>query len=309
MAAPPKAEVAANDAAIAQMYKVLTGQMQQGVGATQQTFNEASSRVGAVYDDMTRALTQQANATASGLGGQLDMLGIGAATDSATQNLRGQLNQSLISAAQRRATEVSGLQTQGATYGQAGREGISNMNRAGVQVRGDYRTDLEEAIANLEAAKAEAQGQFDVQKLQGETQLAQMRAQAAARARSGGGGGRSGSPLDMLRAQLLGMQILEKQQKLEGGGGGGEWDDRGQGGLNTFLGAPSPYWKNQAGPKFRGELMDILDYAGAQSVNADFLASGQRDPYNIAMGQVPKAPSYLNQDALRQAIQIMYGKA
>lgn len=305
--APPKAEVGANDAAIAQMYKMLTGQMQAGVGAQQNTFNEASSRVGAVYDDMTRALTQQANATAQGLGSQFDMLGIGAATDSATENLRGQLNQSLISAARRRATEVSGLQGQGAAYNAAGREGIMNMNRAGVQMRGDYRTQLEEALANLEAAKVEAQGQFDVQKLQGEAQLAQMRAQARARS-GGGGGGRSGSPLDMLRAQLLGMQILEKQQKLEGGGDE-QWGKRGQGGLNNFLQNPSPYWRNQAGPKFQAELYDILDQTARNSVNADFLATGQRDPYNIAMGQVPKAPGYLNQDALRMAIQIMYGKA
>lgn len=306
MATPPKAEVGANDAAIAAMYNQLVGQLGQGVQATGQNFGDASKQIGSIYDQMTQSLTGQANATAGALGSQFDMLGIGAATDAATQDLRGQLNQSLISAARRKAAEMSGLTTQGAAYKAAGNEGIGNVRREGVQVRGDYRTRLEEAIAQLEAAKAEAAGQIEVQKLQGEVQLAQMRAQA--RARSGGGGGRSGSPMDHLRAQLLGLQILEKQKDLEGGGDE-MWGKRGQGGLNNFLGAPNQYWQNQAGPKFQSALYDILDYAGAQSTNPSFLAGGQKDPYNIAMGQVPKAPSYLNDNALRMALQIFYGKA
>jgi len=302
---PPKGEVAANDAAIAQMYAQLASQLGGGVTATGQNFNSARSEIGSIYDDMTSALTQQANATAAGLGSEFDMLGIGAATDSATQNLRGQLNQSLISAARRRASEMSGLSQQGAAYKASGIEGIGNVRREGVQVRGDYRTRLEEAIANLEAAKAEAQGQYDIQKLQGETQLAQMRAQAASR--GGGGGGGRGNPLDMLRAQLLGLQIMEKQQDLEGGGNQ-QWTKRGQGGLNMFLNQPSMYWESGAGPKVRGALQNII----GQSTDPSRMTAGYKDPYSAAMDLVNKnsmVRTDFYRDALRQALQIYYGKA
>jgi hypothetical protein len=291
------------------MYAQLASQLGVGVTAQGANFNTARNNVGAAYDDMTKALTTQANATATGLGNQFNMLGIGAATDAATQDLRGQLNQSLVSAARRKATEMSGMSQQGAAYKAAGIENVGNVRREGVQVRGDYRTRLEEAIANLEAAKAEAQGQYDVQKLQGEAQLAQMAAQA--RARSGGGGGRSGSPLDQLRAQLLGMQILEKQQKMEEGPES-QWGKRGQGGLDSFLNSPSNYWSGGAGPKVRGALQDIISGSFSQANNPSSIASGMKDPYNIAMGMVNQndmVKTDFYRDSLRQALQIYYGKA
>lgn len=303
MATDPKKTISETDASIAALYNQLAGQLGQGVNAQQSSFNTASGTIGNVYDEMTRALTSQANATAGGLSSELNMLGIGAATDSATEQLRGQLNQSLISAARRKATEMSGLTGQGAAYKAAGLEGVGNVRREGVRSRTDTRTRLEEAMAALEAAKAEAQGQYDLQKLQGEIEL--QRARAASR--GGGGGGGRGSPLDMLRAQLLGMQIMEKQQELEMGPET-PWGKRGQGGLNRFLNQQSDYWTSKAGPKFRAGIDDILDYASAQSTNPSSIASGLKDPYTIAMGRVDKAPSYLNEDALRMALQIYYGK-
>lgn len=302
--ADPKATVNENDAAIAAIYNQLAGQMGAGVNAQQSSFNTAKGEIGGIYDQMTSALTGQANATAGGLSNEFNMLGIGAATDSATEQLRGQLNQSLISAARRKATEMAGLTSQGAAYKGAGLEGVSNVRREGARSRTDARTRLEEAIATLEAAKAEAQGQYDLQKLQGDIELQKMRASARG---GGGGGGRSGSPLDMLRAQLLGMQILEKQQEMEGGGKS-QWSKRGQGGLNAFYGGSSDYWTDKAGPKFRGSVDDILDYASAKALDPKSRAAGHSDPYTIAMGRVDNAPSYINEDALRMALQIYYGK-
>lgn len=309
MANPQNAKIEANDAALKVLYNALAGQAKAGVSAQTQGFKGAAKDVGSIYDEMTNSLRSQANATASGLGANLDMLGIGAATDSATQNLRGQLNQSLISAARRKSTEMAGLTSQGASYAGAGREGITNILREGTGVRADSRTRLEEALASLEAAKVQAQGQYDIQKLQGDVQLAQMRAQA--RARSGGGGGRSGNPLDALRAQMLGLQILKAQGELEGGNGN-QWSKSGQGGLDNFLSNASNYWSGGAGPKVRGALQDIIGGAGSQAINPSSIASGLKDPYTIAMGMVGsnntvKTDFYRN--ALRQGLQIYYGKA
>ncbi len=199
---------------------------------------------------------------------------------------------------------MSGLTQQGAAYKGAGLEGVSNVQREGTRSRSDARTRLEEAIATLEAAKTEAAGQYDLQKLQGDIELQKMRASASG---GGGGGGGRGSPLDMLRAQLLGMQILEKQQDMEAGPES-QWGKRGQGGLNSFFNSPSDYWTGNAGPKFRGSVDNILDYASAQSTNPSSIASGLKDPYTIAMGRVGNAPSGINEDALRMALQIYYGK-
>lgn len=306
--ADPKAQVNLNDRAIKNYYNELAGGIRQGAGAQQAGFSQASSRVGAVYDEMTRALTDQANATSSGLANQFNMLGIGAATDSATNDLRGQLNQALISAARRKAAEQSGLTEQARAYRQAGLESVTNAQREGTRTRSDARTSLMEAVTNLQAAEAQAKGEMDLAKLQGEIQLAQMRQQLAARrGGGGGGGGRRGSPLDMLRAQLMGLEILEKQQDLENGPDS-PWNEGGQGGLNRFLSGPSDYWENQAGPKFRGELQNLIDYGYGQANSPKSIASGMKDPYLIAMGNINSAPSYINQDALSQALQIYFGK-
>lgn len=295
------------DAAIAALYAQLTGQLEQGVNAQQANFGQASNTIGSIYDQMTQSLQEQANATSSGLGQQFSMLGIGEAFDPATNNLRGQLNQSLISAARRRAAEMSGLTQQGAAYASAGREGIGNVQREGARVRGDVRTRLEEVLGKLEAAKVQAQGEYDLQELQGQIQLAQMRASGG----GGGGGGGGGNPLDYLRAQLMGLDILEKQQKL-GQGPEFPWSKSGQGGLNSFLNAPSDYWQNQAGPRVRGALQDIISGSSAKANNPANIAAGLRDPYTIALGMVNQSPSVRTpyyRDALRQALQIYFGKA
>jgi hypothetical protein len=307
MTATSRANIAEGVRAIDRAYGETARQVQGGVNNTKASFGEAARLVGGTYDEMTRALQGQADATASGLGSQLSMLGIGAAQDAATQNLRGQLNQSLISAARRRATGVSGLQFQGAAYKQAGDEAVGNIRREGRQAATDSRTQLMTALLGLEQAEAEAKGQMELQKLQGEIELEQMRQQmraAAARAR-GGGGGRSGSPLDLLRAQLMGLEIQEKMQALQMGPDTSFGSGQGQ--LNQFLGNSSDYWENQAGPKFRAGLEDILDYSFAQANNPASIAAGMDDPYNIAMGNLNRGGRGLNQDALRQALQIYFG--
>lgn len=296
------------DAALAAMYEQLANQVEAGAGVTQANFGNASNTIGSIYDEMTRDLTNQANSTASGLGNQFNMLGIGAAYDPATNDLRGQLNQALVSAARRRATEMSGLTQQGAAYSATGREGASNVRREGGRVRGVVRTQLEKLLADMETAKIQSQGQLDLANLQGQIELAQMR--AAGRGGGGGGGGGRGNPLDMLRAQLLGLEVLEKQQDLENPQS--PWSKSGLGGMNAFLNAPSDYWVEGAGPRVRSALQDIVSGSSAQATNPENIAAGLRDPYNIAMGMVNQSntvrtPRY--RDALRQALQIYYGKA
>lgn len=286
-------------------YNETAQQTQRGVNATSASFGEASRNVGLSYDEMTRALQTQANATASGLGSQFSMLGIGAAQDAATQQLRGQLNQSLISAARRKAAGVSSLRDQGAMYKAAGLEGVGNVRREGTQVQAESRTKLMDSLLGLEQAEAEAKGQYALQKLQGEIELAQMQQQmkaAAARAR-GGGGGRSGSPLDLLRAQLMGLDIQQKMQELQQGPSQ-PWDNEGQGGLNRFLNSPSDYWDDNASGAFRGDLQGVIDYASAQSTRPG--RSGI-DPMDYAMERTNNEPSNFRRDALRQALQIYYG--
>lgn len=305
--AKANAEVAANDKAIAQMYKELTGQLGAGITATGIGFSNARNEIGGAYDEMTRALTEQANATAGGISDQLNMLGIGQATDAATENLRGQLNQSLISAARRKSTELAGLSSQAAGYRAAGIEGVGNVRRQGVQIRGDYRTALQQAIANMEAEQAQAEAQVEIARLQGQAQLAAARASARGR---GGGGGRSGNPLEFLRAQLLGLQIMEKQKDLEGGDFA--WGKSGMGGLQNFLNNPSQYWSNGAGPRVRGAVQDILDAAAARATSPSSIAAGLKDPYTIAMGMVPRSDTVKTdfyRNAMRQALQVYYGKA
>lgn len=286
----------AMDAEVAAYYQALQNQLQSGVGATQKNFNTASGQVGSIYDQMTRDLTTQANATAGTLGNQFSMLGIGAAQDAATQDLRGQLNQSLISAARRRASEMSGLTEQGAAYGRVGNEAVANVGREGARIRTETRTKLEQALAALQGEMEAARAQVDVAKIQGDAEIAAARA-----SRRGGGGGGGGSPLDMLRAQLLGLQILEKQQGLEEGPES-PWGDRGQLGLNQFMGQPSDWWERQAGPKFRGALGDIIDWSSSQDVVPGF------NPYHASLGRVNAAPSYINRDALRAALGVFYGR-
>lgn len=295
------------DAAIAAMYEQLANQVGAGVAAQQQNFTNTSNTIGSVYDEMTQALTNQANATASGLGQQFNMLGIGAATDSATNDLRGQLNQALISAARRKAAEQAGLTQQGGSYARSGFESVSNVRREGGRVRTDVGNKLRDILAQMETAKIQSEGQLELQKLQGEIELAQMRAAG----RGGGGGGGGGSPLDMLRAQLLGLEILEKQQGLEQGPDF-PWSKSGQGGLNKFLNSPSDYWVSGAGPKVRGSLQDIISQASASATNPANIAAGLRDPYTISLGLVNKSPTVRTpyyRDAMRQALQIYFGKA
>jgi len=302
--ATSKGDINEADRQIRRGYNETARQVLNGVNATNASFQETARNVGGTYDEMTRALQSQANATAGGLGQQFSMLGIGDATDSATQALRGQLNQSLISAARRRAAGVSGLQFQGAQYRQAGNEGVGNIRREGTQVAADSRTQLMKELTDLETAEAEAKGQYALQKLQGEIELAQMQQQmraAAARAR-GGGGGRSGNPLDMLRAQLMGLEIQEKMQELQSGPSR-PWDDKGQGGLNQFLNEPSDYWDDRASGAFRGDLQGIIDYASAQSTRPGMTGI---DPLDFAMERTNREHNNFRRDALRQALQIYY---
>jgi len=321
---PRNQEVAATDAALAQMYDQLAGRVQQGLGVQQQNFRTAQKSVGQAYDDMTNQLTGQARATQGGLSSEFRGLGIGAATDSATTHLRGQLNQALISAARRRSTEISGLAQQSASYSAAGMGGVANIRREGAQVRSDVTRALEEAIASMEAEKARVKGELDLANLQGQIGLEQTRMQTNAQmtearlrlkamelefAQAQYNASQSGDPLEGLRAENLALEIAERRQRLEQGPES-EWDERGQGGLQRFLTNESDWWREHAGPRFQAELMDIIEQSSSQAVNPASAAAGIDDPFDIAMDMVNRSSlGANNRNGLRMALQIYFGKA
>lgn len=298
------------DAELAAMYGAVAKSLQQGVGASQSGFRTAQSQIGSAYDQMTAALTRQANATAGGMVNEFNMLGIGAANDSATQALRNQLNEGLLMGSRRRASELSGLAQQGAAYNRAGQESIGNLQQSGVQARADFRSKLEEILAQLQGEVALGRSQVDTERVRGETELGLMRQEMADRAAARAEQNRQ-DPLEFLRAQLMGLEIMQKQKDLQQGPERQPmpWEDRGQGALTQFMNQPSNWWERRAGPKFQGALQDIIDYSSDERNLTRFGAAGIRDPYNIALSRVSRAPSYINDDALRLALQIFYGEA
>lgn len=289
------------DAAITAIYDQLVGNLTGGVAAQRESFDRAKQLVDSSYDQIGHLMGVGASGSIGGLEGQFERLGIGDATDSATQGIRNQLNQSLVSAARRRASEGAGLARQGGEYEQIGRQGIDNAYKEQAQVRSTSATEIAEAIANMEAARVQAQGQADLARIQGQSQLAQ------ARASGGGGGGRGGGGGDMTPEEyeewMLDMAIKEQKLNPQAKKGGGKLG--GQAAVNAFLTSPQVYWNGKtASPAFKARADAIYNRAmgGGNAYTPNY------DPYENAMQQVNNYNMGANKDALREVLQYMMNK-
>ncbi len=306
MAAPKKkaapissnAVISDTDGAINAIYDQLAGHLASGTGAQGQNFHRARQLVGSSFDQADQLATAGARATMGGLREQLGRLGLGAAEDSVTQGVRNQLNQGLTSAARRKMNELSTMGQQQAGYEMASRLGVDNSRQQQALVRGESVTEIQEALANMEAARAEAQGKVDVARIQGQAELASLRAQHAAASRAAA----QGDPLADLKAQSLGMDILLKEKKLNDPGKGEKGATKYQAGLDNYLDSI------QASPAFKARVMSMYDTANNQAASPANGALNRDDPYEWAMTGVSNYNSGANKDRLRQALQIMYGK-
>ena len=304
-------QAAKTDAAIADIYNQLAGDLASGTGTQGMNFDRARQLIGASYDGLSQSIKEGASATVGGLTGRFAKLGIGSATDAATQGLRNELNQALMSAARRKSNDLAGMAQQQGGYEMASRMGVDNAYREKAQVRSESQTRIAEAIANMQAAIASARGQAELARIQGQTQLEQMKLQFEQSQQKAS----QGDPLEALKAEQLGWQIRLLEQKYNNGGSGGStkepWSSKGQGGLNKFLTEPSDYWDQHAGPKFTDSINKIVQYGLAQANNPanGSMGTGQDDPYLWAVQEASKNYDWLNQQALLQALQIYFGKA
>lgn len=296
-----KGVIGDTDAAINAIYNQLTGQLSSGVGVQGMNFDRARQLVGSSFDSSNQLMRDGASSTVGGLNGQFDRLGIGAATDSATQGIRNQFQQGLVSAARRRQNELATMGQQQVGYEQAGRMGVDNAFQQQAMARTQSQTQIQEALANMEAARAQAQGQVDLARVQGQSELERMKmefAQAAQEAEE------SGDPLLDLKAQSLGMDIMLKEKKLaeEDDGGDERRPTKYQAGLDNYL------LDIGASPQFKSRVQKMYADATANAQNPLNIASGRKDPYAFAMESVDDYNMGANKDRLRQALQILFGK-
>lgn len=297
------------DASVAAIYDQLTGQLSSGAGVTGANFDRARQLVGSAFDQQGQLMRDAASATMGGLNGQFDRLGIGDATDSATQGLRNQFSQSLISASRRRANELSGMAQQQAGYDVAGRMGIDNSRREGAQQRTESVIRVQEALAAMEAAKAQAQGQVDLASVQGQSELEQLRLQMRM-AEQEASQGDPQDPLDPLRAEGIGLENLIKQAKLDeilnGDGGSDKISGEGQAALEQFLA------QNAGGvsPRLLNRFNSLKDNAFVAAGKPSDLGYKQ-DPYDLAMSALMSNPNYGGSESsrrkLEQMLQLYFG--
>ncbi len=299
------------DGQIAAIYKQLANQLSDGTGVTGMNFNNAKKAVGQSYDTGGALMQAAAKATMGDLHGRFDKLGIGRASTPATQGLRNELAGALTSAARRRSSALSGLANQQVGYEMAGRMGVDNSKREGAQQRADAAVKIQEAIANMERAKAEAQGSVDAARIQGETELTKLKLSIAQQEREYQRSleeAEAGNPLEALRAEKLGVEIETGKRKLALMGAESESDDisgKGQYALNSWLDQNST-----VKVPYINRAKQFIDDGFIASSNVGDATSFGKDPYVLAMGALARNAKIKAQPKRRIAemIQVYFGK-
>jgi hypothetical protein len=299
------------DGNIAAIYDQLAGHLSDGTGVTGMNFDRAKQIVGSSYDQSGYLMNRAASATQGGLNGQFDRLGIGAATDSATQGLRNQYAQGLMSAARRRENAMDTMGQQQFGYEQAGRMGVDNSRREGAQQRTDSVTRIEEALAAMEMAKAQAQGSVDLARTQGQMGLEKAKLEMAMQEREWQRElekAQAGDPMAAMKAESLGLDIMKKKAELGQmqNPGPEDIDGKGDQALRQWL------TQNPLGAGSLSRVNRLKDDAFVEAAKPNMMGY-KSDPYDIAMGQLMSNQNYggseRNRRLIEQALQVYFGKS
>ena len=305
-------KISDQDTAIAKIYDTLVADLGQGQKATAGIFQRGAASLGGAYQGAADQLKGTQTALTSRLSSSLGGLGLEAALPEVLNPLNSQYAYDQGKIAKERGTNLGSLSGQGTAYQAIGQLGIGNAHKEKAQTRVSAMERLQKVLAELEAERIRAAAAVEQQRLENEIRLAQTRAAS----RGGGGGGGSMDPLDALRAQKMGLEIQGMEQDLMGG------DDEpveyygGQRGLHQFLNSPSAYWGKGANSSTRARINNILQSTSARYASPANFKSGGRS-YNpkgltqldIALiGAGNTRGSRINNDALRMALELYYGK-
>lgn len=313
------AEVAKQNAAIQQVYGNLQGNLQQAVGATGNTFDQAGQEMGAAYGQGMGDLQSIANSLEARIGRSADALGLELARPQALLGLQGTLAANLASMANNRTTDLGALAQQGAAYKGIAQRAVGDAGMQGAQQETSLATKLRNAVLGYNADEEKARSDVEIQKLANQSDLAKiqgdlqrqglenqmaLREQQARLLES-----QMGDPLDALRAEKLALEV----EAMRNGGNEESRTKYGKGeiGLREFMqdygvAEDSPEYRmasfilNQA-PLASAELMRQDKNISIPEV-AEIMLSGQNPSTGATLDLSGIDPSLLN-----ALVQIYYG--
>lgn len=300
-------KISDQDTAIAKIYDTLVADLGQGQAATRGIFSRGNKSLGSAYQGAADQLRGAQGAMTGRLTDALGDLGLGAALPSVMGGINSQFAFDQGQIAKERGTNLGSLSKQGTQYEAIGQVGIGNAQKEKAQSRVSAMEKLQAVLADLEAERIRAEAETEQQRLENQIRLSEARA-----ASSGGG---DIDPLDMLRAQKMGLEIEGMEMDLMNPG----WDKEqefasGQRGLHQFLNSPSAYWGRSADPATRARIDNILASTSRRTGQPFFTSGGKRymtenmDPLDIALiGAGNTKSSKINKEALRMALELYYG--
>lgn len=302
-------KISDQDTAIAKIYDSLVHDLGEGQAATRGIFARGNQAMAGAYQGASDALRGSQGAMTQRLTASLGGLGLGAALPEVMAPMNEQFAFDQGQIAKTRGTDLGTLARQGTQYEAIGQTGIGNAQKEKAQTRVSAMEKLQAVLADLEAARIEAEGRVEEKRLENQIRLAEAR-----RASSGGGG--SIDPLDALRAEKMGLEIQGMQNDLSNPG----WDKEqkfatGQRGLHEFLNSPTAYWGQSADPATRARIENIINTTAKRTGLAAFTSGGNKyltenmDPLQIALiGAGNTKESRINKEALRMALELYYGR-
>lgn len=306
------AKISDQDSAIAQIYDTLVADLGKGQEATRGIFASGAADMGSAYQSSADQLTQAGQGLGARLGSRLNELGLGAALPDATQGITDNLAFRQGQIAKDRADNLGSLSKQGTQYQAIGQLGIDNTHREKAQRRTTAMESLQAVLAKLEAEEIKARAQVEAARLEGELGLAKMRADVrASSAASRAASQKSIDPLDALKAQLLGLDIQDKELTIaeKRGGPKAPVPTKGMGAVSAFLNSPQLYWNRSADAKTRASFNSVLEHASKFATDPDRLVQGlSDDPEVWAYRNINSVRPGVNREAIRQALDLYYGR-
>lgn len=300
-------KVSDQDTAIAKIYDTLVADLGKGQAATRGIFARGGQSLGSAYQGASDQLRDAQGGMAARLSSSLGGLGLEAALPSVMNPINSQFAFNQGQVAEERGTNLGSLSKQGTQYEAIGQTGINNAHKEKAQTRVSAMERLQAVLADLEAERIQATAATEQQRLENQIRLSE------ARAASSGGGGMD--PLDMLRAQKMGLEIQGMEMDLSSPG----WDKEqefatGQRGLHQFLNSPSAYWGRSADPATRARIDNIISTTSRRTGMPSFKNSSgtylteNMSPLDIALiGASNTKESRINKEALRMALELYYG--
>lgn len=255
---------------IAKIYEALGTDLEKGVGATGQIFENARGGVSGAYNSGISEIQALTGGLENRLSESANKLGMGTNLSGATQTLKNTLGAMQARMTGQRTADLGALAGQGAAYQAIAQRHVGDSQREGARVQSEARTKLLNKLYEYMGQKEKAQGDIELQKLANEAKLQQIRAQLAGQEgqqnlslkmqQLKNAEAQQGNPMDALNAEYKGLQIEKMKRELSGLLAGKDSDyGKGSLGLNRYI--------NAMGDEVSDQELNILNQIIAASAD------------------------------------------